>query len=365
MKIVIDAREYPTSTGRYIRKLIENLEKLKSEHKFVILLLPKDFDAYQPNNKNFTKLAAPFPEFSFSEQIGFLRFIRNLKPDLVHFCMIQQPILYSGLSITTAHDLTTVRFRNPATPLLLFKIKQLAYSAVILRMARHSKKVITPSLYVKNDLASFAHVNAEKIIYTHESADQITVAPEAYEKLENKKFLMFVGRVLPHKNITRLLDAFKILQKNNPALHMVFVGKKDILLENHLTYAKKHGIKNVLATGYVTEGQLRWLYENCAVYTFPSLSEGFGLPSLEAMVHGAPVASSDATCLPEVNGDAAHYFNPLDVEDMARKINDILIDEKLRKDLIKKGSEQVKKYSWERMAKQTLEVYDKVLKSRL
>lgn len=173
---------------------------------------------------------------------------------------------------------------------------------------------------------------------------------------------MYVGRSLPHKNLERLMDAFKILREKHPDLKLVLVGKKDHLMERHLEYAAKHNIKGVEAAGYVSEGQLRWLYENTACYCFPSLSEGFGLPSLEAMMHGAPVASSNATCLPEVNGDAVHYFDPLSVNDMASKINDVLTDEKLRKQLIAKGYKQVKKYSWQRMAEQTLEVYKKALK---
>ncbi len=97
------------------------------------------------------------------------------------------------------------------------------------------------------------------------------------------------------------------------------------------------------------------------MYVFPSLSEGFGLPALEAMQHGAPVASSNATCLPEVYGDAAHYFDPLDVQDMVEKIQQIMDDSDLRKQLIKKGRHQAAKYSWQRMAEQTLEVYQSVL----
>ena len=129
------------------------------------------------------------------------------------------------------------------------------------------------------------------------------------------------------------------------------------------SFVQKQGLKNILFTGFVNEGQLRWLYENCGAYVFPSLSEGFGLPALEAMAAGAPVASSDATCLPEIYGDAAYYFNPLSVDDMAQKIDEVLNSEKLRKDLIDKGYEQIKKYSWDKMAVQTLDIYKKFLNS--
>jgi len=111
----------------------------------------------------------------------------------------------------------------------------------------------------------------------------------------------------------------------------------------------------------VSEGELRWLYEHCAAYVFPSLSEGFGLPGLEAMQHGAPVVSSNATCLPEVYGDAAHYFDPLDVQAMADAINEVITDKDLRARLIAAGHTQAATYSWKRMAEQTLAVYKTAL----
>jgi len=363
MKIVIDAREYPTSTGRYIRKLIENLEKLNSEHEFVILLLPKDFDEYEPKAKNFSKLKAPFAEFTFSEQIGFLRFCRNLKADLIHFGMTQQPALYKRKKVTTVHDLTTLRFKNPLTHPVVFALKQFLYSKVVKSATQHSQQIITPTNFVKEDLVNYTSINSDKVFVTLESADAIKAPAEEFKELKDARFLLYVGRVQPHKNIRRLIDAFELLQKTNPNLKLVLVGKKDTLAEQNLEYAKGKGIKNIIATGYASEGQLRWLYENCAMYCFPSLSEGFGLPSLEAMKHGAPVASSNATCLPEVNGDAAHYFDPLDVKDMAEKINDILTNDKLRNNLVKKGSEQVKKYSWKKMAEETLAIYEAALRS--
>jgi len=109
---------------------------------------------------------------------------------------------------------------------------------------------------------------------------------------------------------------------------------------------------------------VNWLYENTSAYVFPSLMEGFGLPGLEAMGNGAPVVSSNATCLPEVYGDAAHYFDPTSVTDMAKSIDEVLSDETLRKKLIKNGFEQIRKYSWEKTSQQTHDVYMKVLDSK-
>ena len=175
---------------------------------------------------------------------------------------------------------------------------------------------------------------------------------------------MYVGRPLPHKNLGRLIEAFALLQEKHPELYLVLAGKKDAAYEQHERAINERGIRNVVFTDFIDDAQLRWLYENCRAYVFPSLSEGFGLPALEAMLHGAPVVSSNATSLPQVCGDAAHFFDPLSVEDMVAKIDDVLSDDKLRKDLIARGKNQVKKFSWERMARQTLEVYEKALTSK-
>jgi glycosyltransferase involved in cell wall biosynthesis len=122
-------------------------------------------------------------------------------------------------------------------------------------------------------------------------------------------------------------------------------------------YFAANNYKNIIFTGFVEDEQLSWLFRNCRAYIFPSLMEGFGLPGLEAMNYGAPVASSSATCLPEVYGNAAHYFDPTDCDDIVRAINDILTNPAYRDKLIANGYKQVKKYSWRRMAEQTHTVY--------
>jgi glycosyltransferase involved in cell wall biosynthesis len=119
--------------------------------------------------------------------------------------------------------------------------------------------------------------------------------------------------------------------------------------------------EDIVFPGFVSEGQLRWLYEHAAAYVFPSLSEGFGLPGLEAMAHGCPVVSSSATCLPEVYGDAAEYFDPISVEDIAKSIKKVVTSKVVQKTLRQKGKKQAAKYSWKRMAEQTLEVYKQAL----
>lgn len=363
MKIAIDARESGTTTGRYVDKLVEYMHKLGVNHEIIIMTKSHRLDFMRQIAPNFTVVAADFKEFTFSEQLSFLRFCRNLKVDLIHFTMVHQPVLYFGATVTTMNDLTTTRFTNPAKHPVVFWIKQQIYKLVNKWVARKSNHIITYTQFVKDDVIHYTGVSAEKLSPIYLAADALKEKTSPVKELVGKKFVMYIGRPLTHKNLRRLIDAFVLLQKTHPTLHLVLAGKKDALFDGHLQYIKENNIKNVILTGFVSDGQLRWMYENCSVYCFPSLSEGFGLPGLEAMAHGAPVASSNATCLPEVNGDAAHYFNPLDVEDMAAKINDILTDTQLRASLIKKGCGQVKKYSWQKTAEKTLAVYDGVLGS--
>jgi glycosyltransferase involved in cell wall biosynthesis len=363
-RIVIDARELRTSTGRYIERLLNQLQQVDNDlsHRYIVLLKPEDMEGWKPTSKRFTKVACRYKEFGFGEQLGMAWQLYQLRPHLVHFGMVQQPLLYFGHVVTTIHDLTTLRFRNPAKNRVVFRFKQWVYSWVITLAGRKSKFLITPSEYTKDDVAKYAHLNSRKIFVTYEAADPIPEQPEEIAELAGKRFIMYVGRPLPHKNLGRLLEAFAILQQSQPDLMLVLAGKKDVLYKRHEKRTQRKGIKNVHFTDFVSEGELRWLYEHCAAYVFPSLSEGFGLPGLEAMVHGAPVVSSNATCLPEIYGPAAEYFDPRSVEDMAAKIKRVLLNEKRRKELIVAGKKQANKYSWRKTAEQTLAVYNQVLK---
>jgi glycosyltransferase involved in cell wall biosynthesis len=360
-KIIIDARESGTSTGRYIDKLIEHLYKLKPNHELIILTKAERTKFMSEIAPGITIVQTPFKEFTLEEQIGLKRQIEDMQPDLVHFGMVQQPVYLRGRVVTTMHDLTTTRYRNPDKNPVVFMLKQQIYKWVNKKTAQKSAAIITPSQYVKDDVAAFTHVNPDKITVTYEAADFITEKPQSVPAVEGKQFIMYIGRPTPHKNLGRLIDAFVIMRKTRPDLHLVLVGKTDANYERHAAYVKDHGIKNVVFTGYMSDAQLRWLYERCRAYVFPSLSEGFGLPALEAMVHGAPVTASNATCIPEVCGDAAYYFNPLDIQDIASKVGEVVDDPIIREDLVTKGKQRAATFSWDRMAKQTLAIYDRIL----
>ncbi len=147
------------------------------------------------------------------------------------------------------------------------------------------------------------------------------------------QYILYVGNDYPHKNLERLRLACDKVRRE---------GLKQNL---------------ILITGFVDEQKLDNLYKNASLFVFPSLYEGFGLPPLEAMKRGVPVIASNLTCIPEILGEAALYFNPLNIDDMAEKIKTALINRELREGLINKGFERVKKYSWQQMAEETLEIY--------
>lgn len=360
-RIVIDVRQSGTSTGRYHDKLVENLHKLKPAYEVVLLAHQHRLEYLRGIAPDFTVIQTDFKEFSLGEQLGFKRQIKKLKPDLVHFGMIQQPVLYRGKSVSSMLDLTPLRFKNPGVNPLVYSLRQRVFGSVVKRVAKKSKAIICISEYVKNDLVAYSGVNPDKITVTYNAADPITEPAVPVVSLEGKEFIMYVGRPQPHKNLSRLISAFELLQKDHPDLHLVLAGKKDPLYEAHERSVHERGIKNVVFTDFISDGELRWLYEHTACYVFPSLSEGFGLPGLEAMAHGAPVASSNATCLPEIYETAAAYFNPFDSKHIAVVIEDIIGNPVYANKLRTRGSKRYICFSWQKMAKQTLAVYETAL----
>lgn len=366
MKIAIDARIVNSSTGRYVQGLVKYLEEVDHENEYVILVPKKDLNFYKPHNPHFRVIEADFDNYSLGEQVGFLHFLNKLQADLVHFCMPQQPILYRGKHVTTVHDLTLLNTYNSDKNWLMFRFKQLVGRFVFYRIGHTSAHILTPSQFTKDAYVSFAKINPDKVTVTYEGCDISNIKPQTYEPLIDKQFLLYVGQQSDYKNVRRLMQAHQQLRQMHPDLMLVFAGslsgKNGLPLVQNKQWAEEQKLEGILFTDFVPDQQLSWLYQHCATYVFPSLMEGFGLPGLEAMAAGAPVASSNTTSLPEIYGNAAHYFNPLDVEDMTAKIDQMLTDEDLRKTLVAKGKDQAQKYSWQRMAEQTLHVYEVCLK---
>jgi len=362
-KIVIDARIINSTTGRYVERLLHYLEQIDKSNKYTVLVPTADKDYWAPTNPNFTIELCDVKNYSIGEQTKLKKILDNLNADLVHFCMPQQPLLYRGKTVTTFHDMTLVKTYNTDKNWLIYHIKQIIGKWVFKIAARKSTQIITPTNFTKTELIEFADISGDKITVTYEAAD---IKPDGAKpmKLPFKKFILYVGKQTSYKNVIRLGEAHHKLLKKYPDLGLVLANTKDKAVLMNEAYFIKKGFKNIYYPGRVYNQDLAWLYPNCICYVFPSLMEGFGLPGMEAMGLGGPVVSSNATCLPEVYGDAALYFNPLDVDDMADKIDQVISNDKLRSDLIKRGHKQFAKYSWEKMANETHAIYMKALKDK-
>lgn len=359
--IAIDARIINSTTGRYVERLLTYLQEIDQTNVYSVLVRAKDKNFWTPTNPNFTVKIADFDNYSFAEQTKFKRLLKKLRPDLVHFCMPQQPVGYKGKKITTFHDLTLVKTYNSDKNWLVFHAKQLVGKYVFKKVAKENDHIIATSEFTKKELIEFTGIDENKVTVVYESSDAADGPSQTYP-VPFKKYILYVGQQSDYKNIKRLGDAHQKLLATYPDLGMVLVGRKNASALTNEAYFEKNKYKNIVFTDFVEDAQLNWLYAHAAAYIFPSLMEGFGLPGLEAMSHGTPVISSNATCLPEIYGTAAHYFDPMDVNDMTRAITEVLGNNKLRQKLSISGYEQIKKYSWSKMAQQTVEIYKNVLK---
>lgn len=362
MTIAIDARIINSSTGRYVECLLRYLQSIDKKNSYIVLVRQKDASYWTPKAKNFSVQVAEFDNYSLAEQFGFKRLLDKLGADLVHFCMPQQPIGYKGATVTTFHDLTLLHTYNSDKNWFVFHAKQFVGRFIFKRVAQKSSLVLVPSEYTRRSVIQFANIPPERVRLTYEATEHEPSELQPYD-LPFKQFIMYVGQQPDYKNIRRLGDAHQKLLQKYPDLGLVLVGKKAQDALNNEAYFTKKGYTNIHFTGFIPDSQRDWLMQQTAAYIFPSLMEGFGLPGLEAMVAGAPVVSSNATCLPEVYGDAAHYFDPTNTNDMVRAIDEVVSNDTLRTELINRGSQKVKEYSWKRMAEQTHAAYLEVLES--
>lgn len=372
MRIGIDARFFGSvgkGLGRYTQKLIENLEKIDRQNEYFVFLRRENFEEYRPRHKNFQKVLADYPWYTFSEQLNMPRVLKRYKLDLAHFPHFNVPIFYGGKFVITIHDLILLHYPTTHGTTLspfFYGLKFLAYRLTIGLAVWRAQKVITVSEFTKKDiLEKYKNISASKVVVTYEACDkpENIVLVDAEEILRKygiiKPYILYVGNAYPHKNLEKLARAFSQLKKKRNDLNLVLVGKEDYFYSRLKHLVKTSGASGVIFADFVPDEDLTSVYQNAVLYVFPSLYEGFGLPPLEAMANGVPVASSSRASLPEILGPAARYFNPENPDEMARTIEEVLDSGELRRVLIKNGYAQIKKYDWERMAEETLEIYQK------
>lgn len=381
MRIAIDARMYGESgIGRYIRNLTGELKKRDTEIEYFILHLKDDYDRLvyvsakgrkesSAYHNNFRKVLANFKWYGLNEQYQIPKLLNKLKPDLVHFPHFNAPIFYQGKFIVTIHDLIHQHYqmrRASTLDPITYKIKQIGYKTVFKNAISKAQKILVPSNYVKKLLINDWGMDSEKIVVTPEAVDDKIFAAAKItgkEKIERvmkkfnikKPYIFYVGNAHPHKNVEGLIKVFRELREKYPNLQLVLSGYDHYFWKR---VKKENQHEGIIYTGYVDDEELVALYKGAGMFVMPSYEEGFGIPVLEAFACGCPVVSSNAGALPEVGGNAAVYFNPHDMGDMVNKVDKVLNNKNLKNDLIKKGQKRVKLFSWEKLARQTLEVYN-------
>jgi len=380
--IGIDARIYslPGGLGRYTRELIYGLEKVDQDNDYFVFLDREGYDHYQPKNPNFKKVLADVGWYGFAEQIKMPPIWKSVNPDLMHFTHFNKSIFYRRPYVVTIHDLTYSTsakegLKISKLPPIIYTIKYLVYERVIKDVIKKAKKIIVPSYNSKKEIISAYRINSDKVKVTYESVDPDFTPDERkqiFKELEDRfaikkeKFFVYVGNASPHKNLKRLILAFDILCKEKKDFQLVLAGKK----EKFYTVLEDWVIKNnigdgrIIFTGVVTDDELKALLANSYACTFPSLAEGFGIPPMEAMACGTPVLTSATSCLPEIFENSVIYFNPYLETSIAEKMKMIIENPRLRKEFIEAGFDYIKKFSWEKMARETLDVYEEVLKNK-
>lgn len=378
MKILIDARflgPEGTGIGRYVGKLLENLEAIDKKNDYWIVLRSSNFDLYRPKNPNFRKVIADVRWYSIREQLLIPKVLLTIRPDLVHFPHFNIPIAYTGKFVVTIHDLIGSEYKSIDSTTrapLVYWAKHFIYERVVRQAVGRAEKVIVPTNTIKDKVSKQLSISADKIAVTYEAADEkffdwgesdslLGKSEEVLKKYKIKKpYIINAGNSFPYKNLDRLLESLTHLSKEvsfvNPSPKSAF---QDRLRER----AEKLGVNERLnLPGFVSDEELAVLYRNALAYVMPSLSEGFGLPALEAMASRLPVIVSDIPVLREVCGDNALYVDPNNPQDIAEKIKKLMSGQDLRQRLINEGLERVRQFSWRKTAAQTLQVYEEALK---
>mgnify|MGYP001577687026 CR=1 FL=1 len=362
MKIGIDARLWnETGIGRYIRALVSELFTLDQKNEYTLFLQSADMEKVSIPKNRWNKIAANIHWHTVSEQLQMPKIIDDQNLDLVHIPYFSVPVFLRTPFVVTVHDLTISRFptgKATTLPLSAYYFKRLGYSFVLQQAIRKSKSIITVSETVKKQILAQYDISPSKITVTYESGELKT--SQVHRLVASPKhYILYVGNAHPHKNLTRLLESFQSVMDSHRELQLVLVGKRDYFYDRlEKEVARKSLTNRVHFAGEVNDSQLNQYYQQADFFVFPSLSEGFGIPGLEAMWNRCPAAVSDISIFHEIYGDAALYFDEKNPADMAAVFSKMLMDKNLTGNLIKNGLEKAHEYSWKKMAQETLAVYE-------
>ena len=378
MKIGIDCRLWgETGVGRYTRNLVSELSKIDTKNSYVLFALGKDVSSIKYHvlsikHENWEIVGADIRWHTLEEQIKFPQILNKENLDLVHFPYFSVPIFYNKPFVVTIHDLIINHFptgQASTLPLPIYKLKLLGYKFVIAQAAKKAKKIITVSQATKREIVDHLGVDSDKVVVAYEGVEnsKLPTSPirlrsglRGTSKILNTKYFLYVGNAYPHKNLDRLLDAFEILRSAQNDIKLILVGKEDYFYKKLKEKVRKMKLLNkVIFLQNVNDEELASLYKNALALIVPSLMEGFGLPALEAMANKCLVLSSNIPALREVCDDAVIYFDPYNPNDIAEKMRNVCFNDLNHfSQKIERGLERVKLFSWQKMARETLKVYE-------
>ena len=361
--IIINGLQY-AKNGAGISRYTHKLSEYMNQNVDILVQNNVKYSFKKNNIKILNKNINGSKDRILEEQLKCLNIFKKYR--LVHFPDYATPILYRGKKIATIHDMAMYTMRDKYTKSQVF-IKRFFMKNTI----RNADKLICISNFTAKELKKYypdVDENKIEVVYNGFEYKPMHISEQESKEVLNKfdidkKYLLYVGTISPHKNIDRLIEAFAILRKRGYDYKLVISGKKGWMYEEILNKSRELNIENhVIFTDYVTDIELEVLYTHADVFTFPSLYEGFGFPPIEAMARKVPVVSSKEGALGEVVGDAALICDAYNVDDMASKIVNVITNDELRRDLIEKGINRSSYFSWEKTANQTYEIYQKVLR---
>ncbi len=380
-RIAIDVRRIRDfGIGTYIRNLIHALAALDRENRYVLVALTGDEPELAHLPPNFEAAVYERPDTNWVNQASFYFFLKELAPDLIHIPLNSVPFLMPRPYVVTVHDMSSLLFADSA------QVRTSSRLYLWRRGLRRAARVIAVSSSTRRDVENVLGVPADRIRQIYDAPDPRLVretpatepdarSAERQRTLEryqiNYPFVLYAGAVRAQKNVPRLVEAFAVL-RGDLEEHPVYKDLRLIIIGDEISrypalrraVIKTRVEKHVRFLGFVPFETLRVFFEAASAFAFPSLYEGFGLPPLEAMASGTPVVTSNVSSLPEVVGDAAVLVNPENVFEIARGIRDVLLDEGLRAELIRRGYQRVRRFSWATTARQVLDIYEEVAQGR-
>lgn len=371
MRIGIDARLWDqTGVGRYIRNLCINLQKIDKKNRYTLFVRNNDLKSVKEkiNSSNFTIVTSDIRWHSFKEQLQFSQTLLDENLDLMHFPYFSLPLLYKKPYVVTIHDLIINHYpTGKASTLfpLFYYLKLYFYKFVIYMGAKRAKKIIAPSLATKSEILDHLRVGDQKVSVTYEACDENIYKENNIKSLKgiSGKYFLYVGNAYPHKNLENLLKAFSKFLVTTKDVKLVLVGNKDYFYKNLEKKVDSMNLENVYFFGKATDDELSYLYKNAVGLVMPSLMEGFGLPVLEAMASKCLVICSDIPSLKEIIKANAVYFSPNDINDIKFCLENAYY-QKYDPEIIDNAYRLSKNFSWEKMAKETLEIYESSISLR-